>query len=156
MGLTSLDAMPEFLRVNHDNAIHYATYLAELEGLCLLETEPTERRNHQHIVVRVSRTTSPLARDLLQLVLVRENVLARRYFYPGCHRMEPYRTLYAGSNLHLSNTDIVGDEVLSLPTGTGVSPPQIEAICQLIRFAMENGSAIQERLQREPSPAIRA
>ncbi len=28
-------------------------------------------------------------------VVGKEQVLARRYFYPGCHRMEPYRTLYA-------------------------------------------------------------
>ena len=57
---------------------------------------PTTTRSAATGSTWCSRSTSPpaLSRDELQRVLWAENVLARRYFFPGCHRMEPYRSLF--------------------------------------------------------------
>ena len=52
-----------------------------------------ERTNYQYIVLEVDELETGLTRDELVQVLIAENVLARRYFYPGCHRMEPYRSV---------------------------------------------------------------
>jgi len=79
-------------------------------------------------------------------VLHAENVLARRYFYPGCHRMEPYRSFSPHSHLLLSETEKVSQCVLVLPTGTSVSPDQISIICSIIRTAVTYAPKIIERL----------
>jgi len=41
----------------------------------------------------------PVSRDEIVRTLQAENVLARRYFWPGCHNMLPYRAFYPHAGL---------------------------------------------------------
>jgi dTDP-4-amino-4,6-dideoxygalactose transaminase len=75
-----------------------------------------------------------------------ERVLARRYFFPGCHRMEPYRSYYPHAGLLLPHTEEVAGRVIVLPTGTAVSTDEVEAVCALIRFAVARGRDVAQRL----------
>ena len=61
-----------------------------------------------------------------------ENILARRYFYPGCHRLEPY----SSCDLSLPTTERVADRVITLPTGTSVSEDDVAVICSVLRAAV--------------------
>jgi dTDP-4-amino-4,6-dideoxygalactose transaminase len=79
------------------------------------------------------------------LVLHAEQVLARRYFYPGCHRMEPYRTLYA--NASLPQTEAVAARVLTLPTGEAVTSEMIHHICEIIRLVLDNAAEVRKLLE---------
>ena len=45
-----------------------------------------------------------LTRDELVDTLFAENVLARKYFFPGCHNMEPYRSSFRHAALVLPET----------------------------------------------------
>ena len=47
-----------------------------------------------------------------------ENLLVRRYFWPGCHRMRPYRDLHPHAGLLLPHTQAIARRVVVLPTGT--------------------------------------
>ena len=105
------------------------------------------------MVVEVDEGRAGLSRDELVTLLHAENVLARRYFFPGCHRMEPYcrRPVRPGASLH--NTERLLQRVLQLPTGTGVSGSQIDAVCHLLQFVLGNATAIRSRLARRgPNP----
>ena len=53
-----------------------------------------------------------LQRDVLLEVLHGENVLARRYFYPGVHRMEPYRSTQPLVGSRLQETEALAQRVL--------------------------------------------
>ena len=64
-------------------------------------------------------------------------MIARRYFYPGCHRMEPYRTQYPEAGSRLPVTEWLADRVLLLPTGTAVGREEIGTICRIIRTAVD-------------------
>jgi dTDP-4-amino-4,6-dideoxygalactose transaminase len=97
----------------------------------------------------VDAAVSGVTRDQLLRLLHAENVLARRYFYPGCHRMEPYRSYFPNARLLLPITEQVSERVLSLPTGTAVGPTEIASICQLIRFVVERGAEITPRVPEE-------
>ena len=88
-----------------------------------------------------------MTRDELMQILHRENVLARRYFYPGCHRMKPYSL----SHLTLVETERVSDRVLSLPTGTSITPYDISTICGMIRLVVTNGREVSEKLRADRS-----
>jgi dTDP-4-amino-4,6-dideoxygalactose transaminase len=78
---------------------------------------------------------------LLQ-VLHAENVIARRYFYPGCHRMEPYRSYFPHAGYLLPETERLVGRVICLPTGTAVDEGAIRTICRIIRRAVERGPEI--------------
>ena len=94
MGLTGLESLDEFISTNHRNAAAYRFGLQDAPGVRLIEYNETERNNYQYVIVEVDETVAGLNRDDLLRILQAENILARRYFYPGCHQMEPYRSYF--------------------------------------------------------------
>lgn len=149
MGLTSLESMDKVIQTNRDN---YETYRNELEGmrgLALLRYDPGEKSNYHYIVLEVDPVCSPLNRDEIVEVLHAENVLARKYFWPGCHRMEPYRSLFPNAGLLLPNTESKSAQVIVLPTGQCVSRQDIAAICSIIKSALEQSREVRGILQRK-------
>ena len=80
-------------------------------------------------------------------ILHSENILARRYFYPGCHQMEPYRSYFPNAGLLLPETEKLTKRVMSLPSGSSVSPKDIIEICQIIRMVLNNGEIIKVKME---------
>jgi dTDP-4-amino-4,6-dideoxygalactose transaminase len=147
MGLTSLESADEFIAVNRRNYLTYGRGFFAVPGIDLVEYADTEHNNYQYVVVEVDRERVGLSRDQLQRLLWAENIGARRYFYPGCHRMEPYRSMPRYRGLDLPATDAVASRVLCLPTGTAVDVEAIKAICGVIASAVRHGPEIASRLR---------
>lgn len=144
MGLASLAALDEFLAASRANYRAYGEALDAINGVELLPFEPPESANCHHIAVLVDAEEAGLDRDALRDVLVAENVLARRYFHPGCHRVPPYSAEPAPP---LPVTEQVLERCLSLPTGTAVSPEDVARIGQVVRLAVADSAAVQRRLE---------
>lgn len=150
MGITSLESIDEFIATNRQ---HYETYrreLARIPGVSVARYDEAERSNYQYIILEIEPQLTGLTRDQLVQILRAENVLARRYFYPGVHRMEPYASYFPNAHLLLQATEQLSTRVMSLPNGTGVSEAEVNAICALVRFCCENGATLASRL---PAPA---
>ena len=145
MGLTSLESMADFVAVNRHNYHRYRAALAGLPGVRMLAHDETERHNFQYIVLEIDEDEAGIGRDLLVRILWAENVLARRYFSPGCHRMEPYRSYFPHAGLLLPETEALVRRTMQLPTGTAVDGPAIDAIGAIIRLAIEHGGEIRKR-----------
>ena len=159
MGLTSLESFDEFVAVNRRNHERYQEELANLPGVRLQLYSETERFNYQYVVLEVDEATTQISRDELVQILWAENVVARRYFYPGCHRMEPYRSYYPQAGLTLPVTEDLSERLITLPTGTAVETEQIINICRIIRTVVSQGSEISELLSDlgiAPAVGIRA
>lgn len=150
MGLTGLESLDEFIAVNRRNYRAYQHGLKSIPGLRLITYDETERCNYQYIIVDVDETKVGLTRDELVVVLHAENVLARRYFYPGCHEMEPYRSYFPHAGFVLPQTKQLTQRVMSLPTGTAVGPQEIAEVCQIIWLAVTHSSEVRSRLRTEP------
>lgn len=148
MGLTGLESVEEFIAVNYRNYKEYERELADTPGVQLLTYDETEKRNYQYIILEIDKTVTQISRDQLIAILHAENVLARRYFYPGCHQMEPYRSHFPHAGHLLPETEKLVNRVLSLPTGTAVETGEIGKVCQIIRFAVKRGAEIRRRLSR--------
>jgi dTDP-4-amino-4,6-dideoxygalactose transaminase len=151
MALTSLEHEREWVDLNRR---HYAAYRADLAGVpgvSLVGYDDRHRSNYQYVVVEIDERAAGISRDRLQRVLWAENVLARRYFFPGCHQMEPYRT--GRAPVHLPHTDRLVESVLTLPTGTAVSSSDIATVCALIRLAIARGPELSARLSMPADPA---
>ena len=148
MGLTSLESLDEFIHVNYRNYKQYQRELEGIPGIQQITYDEAEKCNYQYIVLEVDQAYTGVSRDQLVDILWAEHVLARRYFYPGCHRMEPYRSYFPHAGLLLPETEKVVERLLSLPTGTAVGPDEIGKICQIIRLVVEHGPQVRERLQK--------
>lgn len=148
MGLTNLESMDEFVAVNRRNYQQYQAELADLRGVSLQLYDDGEKNNFQYVVAEIDERETAIARDQLLEILNAENVLARRYFYPGCHRMEPYCSSSAITSPLLPETERLADRVLVLPTGTAVGPEEIKTISEIIRLVVSNAAPVRDMLSR--------
>lgn len=132
MGLVNLEAIDDVIAANRANYLAYRDELAGIPGVRQLEYDEGERNNYQYIILEVGQEC-PVGRDELVEALRAENILARRYFWPGCHKMEPYRSLFPHAGLLLPATDAVAASVIVLPTGQTMDPQKIAVVAQVIR-----------------------
>jgi dTDP-4-amino-4,6-dideoxygalactose transaminase len=84
-------------------------------------------------VIEVEQDVCASNRDEIIEVLHSNNVIARKYFWPGCHKMEPYRSLQPNASLLLQETERISARVIVLPTGQKVTADNICRICRIIR-----------------------
>jgi dTDP-4-amino-4,6-dideoxygalactose transaminase len=146
MGLTSIESHEEFIAANRANYDHYRKRLERIPGLNLLRFDERERCNFHYVVVDVDAELAHLDRDQLVRILEAENVLARRYFYPGAHLMEPYRSFQPQAGLVLPETQRLARRLFQLPTGTAIDAGQVERICDVLEFACSHGESVRDAL----------
>jgi dTDP-4-amino-4,6-dideoxygalactose transaminase len=139
MGLVNLDGIQTFIDVNRRNHEAYTRELAGLQGVSVLPMPEGDTSNYQYVVLVVDPTCAR-GRDEILARLRAENVLARRYFWPGAHLMEPYRTLYPEAAQHLPVTRRIANSVIVLPTGTAVDLDDIRSVARIVRSACDGAS----------------
>jgi dTDP-4-amino-4,6-dideoxygalactose transaminase len=145
MGLTSLDSLERFVAVNRRNHELYGQLLGDIPGVSLVRYDPRERANWHYVVVEIDAAAAGMHRDRVLEALQAERVMARRYFYPGCHRMEPYASEAPDAGLCLPETERLTERVLQLPNGTAVGPAEIAEVCQMVRLVVGGGTALRQR-----------
>lgn len=132
MGLANLDGFDAVVESNRRNHAAYKQALAGIPGIKVLSYDPGERNSHHYIVVEVG-SDCPVSRDDIIATLHAENVLTRKYFWPGCHCMQPYRDLFPHAGLVLPQTIAVAERVMVLPAGASITSQQIQTVCGVIR-----------------------
>jgi dTDP-4-amino-4,6-dideoxygalactose transaminase len=145
MGLTNLDSLDEFRNANKRNYDVYAKGLSGIPDLRLISYDETETCNYQYIVVEVG-PEFPLPRDGLIAVFHAENILARKYFWPGCHRMLPYRAYYPHAGMLLPHTTRVAERIIVLPTGTHMDEDKIGVIISILDLIRRDPEAVRHKL----------
>lgn len=119
MGLANLGGFDEVVGINRRNHSTYHQALAGIPGVTLLGYDLAERNSYHYVVIEVDETC-PVSRDAIIAALQAENILARKYFWPGCHKMKPYRDLFPHAGLLLPHSEAVADRVIVLPNGGAV------------------------------------
>jgi dTDP-4-amino-4,6-dideoxygalactose transaminase len=149
MGLSCLESLEDFVAINRRNFETYAAELAGESGIHLLLAPTDEQSNYQYVVGLVDAERSAIPRDELLEVLWSENIRARRYFYPGCHRMQPYATEQSIPSLPV--TEQIVEQIIQFPTGTAMSEDEIRRVCRLVRFVLANGREVHNGLKQRHS-----
>lgn len=132
MGLANLESIDAVIETNRANYHEYLDGIAEIPGLSLLAYDENESNNFQYIVLEVGDDYGA-SRDDVVAALHAENILARKYFWPGCHRMQPYRDLYPHAGLMLTHSERVAARVVVLPTGTDLPRDLIKTVLSVLR-----------------------
>ena len=147
MGLTGLESFDEFIAANYQNYKTYQQLLSGLTGINMINYDESEKNNYQYIVIEIDEEITHIGRDKLNDILHAENILSRRYFYPGCHQMQPYISDFPNAGLELPETEKLTQKVLQLPTGTSVGEKEIHQICDLIGFVLARENQIQAQIE---------
>ncbi len=136
MGLTNLEALEDIVSANRANYSEYCAALNRLPGIHVLQYPKDELMNYQYVVIEIDPEACPVSRDHIVSELHKRDIIARKYFWPGCHRMEPYRSLQPNADLLLPETIRVADRVIVLPTGQSVSCDTVKRVCEEVRRAV--------------------
>ncbi|HAA27715.1 MAG TPA: dTDP-4-dehydro-6-deoxyglucose aminotransferase [Cyanobacteria bacterium UBA8553] len=151
MGVTGLESIEDFIAVNYRNYKQFKTELENLPGVRLIDYNEAEKNNYQYIILEIDEQKAGINRDELVQILQAENVIARRYFYPGCHQMEPYRSYFPNAKLLLPETEKLTQKVMSLPTGTAMTEESVIKICEIIKLCVKESSEIKSLMQKQVS-----
>jgi dTDP-4-amino-4,6-dideoxygalactose transaminase len=143
MALTSIESEAQFAAHNRAIWEAYRDGLARLTDLSLLEYPSEERNSHQYVVVEV-HADGPLSRDALVAMLQAEGCMARRYFHPGVHRMEPYASLMPMAHRWLPRTERLTERVMVLPSGMAMTTTTAGRVVELIARAYDEHEAVTE------------
>ncbi len=133
MGLVSLPRVGERIGVLREVHDLYGSELRGIPGVKVLPAGIRGRSNYHYLVILVDAGAFGVSRDALHRVLWEERILSRRYFYPGCHRMDYFRTRYPAAGTALPVTNRVSDEVLCLPTNLARPRDDIRTIASVIK-----------------------
>lgn len=142
MGLTNFEHTDTFLQANFEHYHQYLEQLSGLPGIRMLQYPHPQANNCQYIVLEVDQHITGIHRNQIMQLLRAEQILARRYFYPSCHHIEPYATLAPDVDKRLSVTNRISEQVLVLPTGAVLTEAEITQVTGLMRFIIENTSKI--------------
>jgi len=134
MALLSLEDYPQILERNQTFFKLYDEFVKDIPGLRLIHPAENDTSNYQYIVIEVSQDKFGISRDLLLKVLNAENVIARKYFFPGLHKIVPYCEEFPEYLNTLPITDKLCERVMQLHSGQDVNRDSIYTICEIIRL----------------------
>ena len=138
MGLTNLATLDDVFSNNRQNFDDYAKGFESIPGLSLVRYDDKEKNSYHYVVVEVS-DECPATRDEIIDALHKKNILARKYFWPGCHRMKPYADLFPHAGLVLPQTEALASRIIVLPTGRSVTSDDISLIHETIAHTVRLG-----------------
>ncbi len=148
MGLTSFESIDQFMDRNRENQTRYRSSLGTIPGIQFLACPDLQNINAQYVVAEIDPAVLGLTRDELQAVLQAENVLVRRYFYPGCHRMAAYLAEPESTPIPLPHTEALCERVMLFPNGMAVDGAIIDQIQSIIELAVQHAIEIRRQLAR--------
>jgi dTDP-4-amino-4,6-dideoxygalactose transaminase len=138
MGLCSLDKINDVIGHNKNVYLYYKEQLAGVNGISIIDYPENEKHNYHYVIAEVDEKIFEHSRNSLHNFLKKNNVMARRYFYPGCHKSKPYKNLYP--DIYLPQTDALCKKVLALPGGSGIDElTQVNNVISLIKNLRNGG-----------------
>jgi dTDP-4-amino-4,6-dideoxygalactose transaminase len=143
IALMSLEDFPTNRR--HNERIHevYAEGLASVPGLELVIPANTSYSNYQYAVIDVDAAVYGTTRDTLLRTLHAENVISRRYFFPGVHRLVPYDNQERPA---LPFTEDLCERLIQLPVGALITEENAAKIGDLLARIHADAPAVSAAL----------
>ena len=127
-GLSALDNLENILTQNKSVYGKYLEIFKDSPEIKFLEYDDANASNFHYIVARVNSSH----RDQLVHSLHQNKVFVRKYFFPGCHRLEPYVSEEKYNLYSLLKTEKISSEVIIFPNGKQVTNDDINYFKNII------------------------
>ncbi len=135
LGLLQLKYIDTAIAMRRNIDLKYRERLHNIKGIHLMEPADVEIANHAYFPVLVGHDY-PLSRDNLYQRLRKNNIVARRYFYPLISDFPMYRGLPSAGHANLPVAAELAQHVLCLPLYPDLPDADFERIIDVIREAV--------------------
>lgn len=136
MGLTNLMNVDSVIEGNRRTHQKYTEEVGSIAGIKILSFDNVEQSNFQYIVAELSDELETF-RDRIVETLQAENILARKYFWPGVHKMSPYHEIQPDAGECLPVTESIANRVIVFPAGPSIDILAIKTIRRIIELTVE-------------------
>lgn len=133
MGLCNLTHMADIMAERREITLRYRSHLKGVPGITLFypDEEPGVEYNYAYFPVLIDEKQFGMSRNELHTALkAKDNVVARKYFYPIGTDYDCYRELKDQSCVPVAQA--AGRDVLALPIYNGLSLEEVDYICECI------------------------
>jgi len=125
----------------------YKTNLGKLEGIKFQSITPECSTTYKDFSIYIEPDKFGLNRDQLCEALSKENIMAKKYFYPPLHRQRAYSQFFDEYKDKLPVTDDISTHVLSLPLFSHMEVVDVVKVCEAIKRIQENAEDIKAKLK---------
>lgn len=130
MGLCNLKNIDRVLEERKNYYECYMESLRDVEGIDFLSGKPDVESNYGYFPILVDESIYGEDRDALFDYLNRENIIARKYFYPLTLDQVCYKEKY--QFVEVENARRLADRVIALPLYENLGVENIKRICRVI------------------------
>jgi dTDP-4-amino-4,6-dideoxygalactose transaminase len=137
VGILSLEIVDEEIANRKKISETYFELLKKIKGVKLFNHFKGYDYNYAYLPILINKGQSAEARDQVYNILKKQNIFARRYFYPLISNMLPYQGLRSASRENLPVANRVADRILCLPLYGSLSVKNVHRICELIKSILQ-------------------
>lgn len=148
VGLLSLEDFSVIQMRNKSLYDAYGSGLSGVQGIKLLSPSNVSKSNYSYAVCELDEVAFGMTRDQLLQVLEAENVIARRYFYPGIHRSAGFDHNSHLDSERLSVTEKLCSSCLQLPLGARLDIADVVRITDIIARAQSASGKLASLIPR--------
>ena len=127
-GLAAFDNLENILNQNRFVYKSYIESFKQFQEIRFLKYNSKNVSNFHYIIAQVPASV----RDRLVEHFHKNKVFVRKYFFPGCHRLEPYCNDEKYTQCNLPITEKVSAEIIVFPNGNQIKPDDITFFVKLI------------------------
>jgi len=133
IGLLSLEIVEEEIANRKKAAEKYFELLREVNGIKVFDNFEDYKYNYAYFPVLIDEEIFNASRENVYDELRKQNIYARRYFFPLISEMPTYRSLPSAAKENLPVANKFGEQVLCLPIYGDLEKEEIVNICKLIK-----------------------
>lgn len=134
MGICNLRHLDEEIEKRRTVAERYCTRLSSIQGIKLIQPQKGIRLNYAYFPVVFDGYK--LNRDQVYEALAKENVFARKYFYPLTNSFECYRDRYNSQETPVAKS--ISEKILTLPLYADLALADVDRICNILLESKAN------------------
>ena len=130
MGICNLRHIEEEITKRKKVDELYRERLSNISGIKLSLMDANIKYNHAYFPIVVDKNVFGISRDDIYNILLKNGVVARKYFYPLVNDFECYKDVYDSSDTPTAK--YISDNVLTLPMYSDLDLCIVNNICDLI------------------------
>ena len=132
-GLLQLKTIDESIHKRKIITQKYREALDGTPGISFLADIPGVKHNYAYFPILVEKDSSGITRDELYNMLKKNNIYARRYFYPLISQFPPYKNLKSAKKKNLPVAHDITSKVLCLPIYPTLNTIEIDRVYKIIK-----------------------
>lgn len=133
LALESLKMIEENVKKRNKLVELYKSELKGIPGIKFQKIKLDNVSTFKDFSILIDKKSFLINRDELHDVLLKENIITKKYFYPPLHKQQVYKNLFNKNNEQLEVTDFISENILSLPLYSHMEENDLKKVCYAIK-----------------------